>query len=145
MTEAVALLRSGGFTCVLCKGDITYTSSADGVAPMLDFAARGVCLEGFSAADKIVGKAAAMLFVCAGVSAVYAAVMSEAGARTLAAHGIAFEYESLVPYIVNRRGDGMCPMEEAVQDIDEPRAAAEAVRRRRAELMQRNISPTLDN
>ncbi len=45
-------------------------------------------LSGFCAADRVVGRAAAMLFVKAGVHAVFAEVMSDGAAALLAAHGI---------------------------------------------------------
>lgn len=59
-------------------------------------------LVGYTVADKIVGKAAAMLLVKLGVSAVYGEVASVGGVEFLRAHGVEVSYGSLVPYIVNR-------------------------------------------
>lgn len=125
--RAVALLKSENATCVLCKGDMVYTSDARGIAPMMRFLSEQTDLQGFCAADKIVGKAAAMLFALAGVTEVYAEVMSEAGAETLSRFGVAPLYVTLTPAIINRRGDGPCPMEQAVCAIDTPEAAYEAI------------------
>ena len=61
--RAKETLKNGKYTCVVCSNDIIYTSTQKGVAPMLDFIEKNICLTGFSAADKIVGKAAAMLFI----------------------------------------------------------------------------------
>ena len=116
------------FTCVLCKGSITYTSRQRGIVPMVDFLSEGIDLSHFSAADKIVGKAAAMLFVLADVKEVYAAVMSASAAKLLAEHGIVPIYDTLTECIVNRSGDGLCPMEKAVQNIKEPEEALQAIR-----------------
>jgi hypothetical protein len=52
-------------------------------------------------------------------------------------YGIVAEYETLADYIVNRSGDGICPMEEAVIDIDDPTEALAAVKRRLEELRTR--------
>ena len=75
--RAKTLLHEANHTCVLCRGDVTHVSDRIGIAPMMEFLDAGLELRGFCAADRIVGKAAALLFVLAGVCAVYADVMSE--------------------------------------------------------------------
>ena len=55
---------------------------------MLGFIREGKDLAGYCAADRVVGRAAAMLFVKAGVRAVFADVMSVGAERFLKAHGI---------------------------------------------------------
>ena len=99
-----------------------------GVAPMLEFIAAGTDLQGFSAADKIVGKAAAMLFLFAGVRSVYAGVMSEDAVKVFQRHGISSSYGELVPAIMNRMGAGPCPMEQTVKEIDDPAEALAAIK-----------------
>jgi len=121
-------------TCVLCKGDALYTSRKTGIAPMLDWLAEGADLRDFSAANKIVGKAAALLFVLAGVKSVYGEVMSQAGLAVLQKHHIPCSYGTLTPYIINRKGDGICPMEQTVQQIDDPQQAYFALCRTRRAL-----------
>ena len=101
---------------------------------MLDLLSEEVDLKGFSAADKIVGKAAALLFVLAGVRAVYGEVMSEAGLQVLQKHQVPCSYSTLAPYIINRKGDGICPMEETVQTISDPKAAFHALLEKRRQL-----------
>ena len=59
--KAKETLENGGFTCVLTDGDRTYTSNKRGVEPLLEWYDSDDCFEGFSAADKVVGKAAAFL------------------------------------------------------------------------------------
>ena len=44
--------------------------------------------------------------------------MSDGAERTLLRYGIAVQYDVLVDRIQNRRGDGLCPMESAVWDVD---------------------------
>ena len=122
--RAIHRLHSNeGLKCVLQKGDIHYESEKRGVAPMLDFLSMKTDLVGFCAADRVVGKATAYLFVLAGVSAVYADVMSEGAQTVLRAYGIANSAGTVVPHIINRLGTGMCPMESAVQTATCPEDA----------------------
>lgn len=125
LDQAKSLLTDN--TCVLVRGDKVYASQKTGIAPMLDWIDAGYDLHGFSAADKIVGKAAALLFVLAKIKEVHGEVMSEAGLAVLQAQGIPCSYGALAPYIINRKGDGICPMEQTVQTIDDPKTAYEAL------------------
>ena len=131
---AKELLARPGMTCVLCRGDAVYTSEKTGIAPMLGFLADGTELAGFSAADKIVGKAAAMLFVRAGVREVYGEVMSRAALPVLEKYGIPASFGTLTDSISNRAGNGICPMEETVAGIDSPAEAEAALRAKLARL-----------
>ena len=123
------LCENAQVKCVLRKGIVQYQSEKRGVAPMLGFLEQGVDLRGFSAADRVVGKATAFLFVLAGVSSVYGEVMSEEACKVLSRYGVEFQAKETVPYIINRRGDGACPMETAVREIDDPKEAYLAVKR----------------
>lgn len=135
--KAKKLLSGGNFTCVLCKGDTSYTSTGKGVSPMLTFLENSTELRGFSAADKIVGKAAAMLFVCAGVTEVFAEVMSKAAVNYLNERGIACSYGVLTDKIINRKGDGLCPMELAVMDIEDEKLGFSAIKNRFDEIRRK--------
>ncbi len=128
LTDAVRLFEQGGYSCVLCRDGVFHTSTQRGVAPLVGWIDSGLSLEGFSAADKIVGKAAALLFVRLGARAVYAPVMSESAAAVLARFGVQAGYQTLVKTIMNRQGTGSCPMERAVEGIENPEGALEAVR-----------------
>lgn len=134
LDRAREILVSGGFTCVLCKGERLYTSGERGVAPMLDMLAGGTELNGFSAADKVVGKAVAMLFVCAGVTEIFAQTMSKPAAEFLDNRGVKYGYEQLTEKIINRKGDGVCPMEQAVAEIDDEWLGKAAIEKRLSEL-----------
>lgn len=128
LDNARALLASSGCTCVLCNGEQIYTSTQRGVAPLLAWLEEGVDLQGFSAADKVVGKAAALLYCLLGVKAVYAPVMSKAALEVLTAHNITALCDQQPDGIVNRRKDGPCPMEAATKDISDPQLAPQAIR-----------------
>lgn len=133
MARAQELLGRGPFTCVLCRGDVTLSSAERGVAPLLALLASERDLSGFSAADKVVGRAAAFLYVLMGVSAVFADTMSEGAQDVLLAHGIETSAAIRAEHIVNRAGTGPCPMEDAVHSIDDPEQALEAIKVRLAE------------
>lgn len=122
---------------MLCKGEALHTSTKKGVAPLVGWLVSGVNMQGFSAADKIVGKAAALLYVLGGVKEVYASVMSQTAADVLSRHGIHTECDTVVRTIVNRSGTGLCPMEQAVADIDDPAEALAAIQRTMAVLQSR--------
>lgn len=132
--KAKDLLHRPGTTCALCRGEIVYTSQKTGISPMLEFLAEGVILEGFSAADKIIGKAAAMLFARARVSEVFGEVMSSAAVSVLERYGIRASFGTLTDGILNRTGDGPCPMEATAAGIDSPAEAEAALRNKLAQL-----------
>lgn len=131
---------TGSATCVLVRGTTEYISVKSGIAPMLDYLGAGVPLEGFAAADRIVGKAAAMLFVRAGVTRVYGEVMSRGGAEYLEAHGVGHSFGTLTDVIINRAGTGMCPMEQTVREIDDHHDAFCALSAKRAMLRRNNLN-----
>ena len=137
LQNARRMLQEGGYTCVLCRGDEIHTSQARGVRPLVQWLTFGPNLQGFSAADKVVGKATAYLYCLLGVKAVHSLVMSGAAAEVLRENGIAVTQDTLVENIINRSGDGICPFEAAVWDIHTPEEALPAIRKKMEEM---NIS-----
>lgn len=135
LKEAVQILLEKGHTCVLVKGNIRYTSDQRGVKPLLEWIEAGMNLSGFSVADKVVGKGAAMLYVLLQVHAVYAPVMSESAYEVLKKYGIeVFVEDSLVKRIRNRTDTGFCPIEECVLDMEDVSMAYEAIKERVSKL-----------
>lgn len=124
------LLARGGYSCVIADRDRVMTSRARGIAPLLERAERSERLEGAFVADRIIGKAAAMLLV----ASVYGQIMSREAEALLSANGIEVEYGALTDHIINRSGDGLCPMEQAVRDLTDCTAAPAVLRRRIEEL-----------
>ena len=127
LDRAVQALSAGDYTCVLCKGEETVTSQARGVKPLVSWYVSGKDFSGFSAADKVVGKATAFLYALLKVKAVYAAVISQGALEVLAGAGIEARYGQAVPNIINRKGDGICPFEAAVLEIRDPEEARAAI------------------
>lgn len=127
--RAKAIWHSGNYTCVLCKEAAVYTSTERGVKPLVGWLEAGLNLRGCVAADKVVGKATAYLYVLLGARAVYADVLSRGALEVLQLHGIEAEYRCLTDAILNRRGDGFCPFETAVLHAQSPAEAYAIIRR----------------
>ena len=85
-------------------------------------------------ADKLIGKASAMLLTLSGVKEVHTFTLSKAGKEIFDKYGITYSYDKLVEYIINREGTGMCPMEMTVKDIDDLKEAFAALNRKLEEL-----------
>ena len=132
--QAYAMLSQGEYTCVLSDGQHTYTSHQRGVRPLLELLDRKTAMRGFCAADKVVGRAAAMIYCLMGIRALRAGVISEGALSVLHRHGIETSYERLVPGIRNRTDTGPCPMEQATAGIDDPQEALGAIRQKLAQL-----------
>lgn len=134
LKKAKELLESVGYTCVITDGDRLLTSTQRGVKPLVQFLESGTDMTGFSAADKVVGRATAYLYVLLGVKNLYAQVVSQPALAVLQANGIEASYGTLVPNIINRKGDGICPFEAAVMEITDPQSAYAAIRQKMQEM-----------
>ncbi len=108
-----------GHTICLCRNGQCLFSEKRGIAPIMNLIADGVALKGYSIADLVVGKAAAMLFVRSGIKAVFARLMADSAKEYMEKNGIVCEYGKLVEKIFNREGTELCPMEEAVADTED--------------------------
>ena len=115
-------LASENKTLVLAKdGRIIASSSGRGIADLIRFVETfSDELAGASMADKVVGKAAALLIRYAGIVAVYAGIMSNSAKKALEGTEINYSYGKLVHVILNRTGDDLCPMEKLSLAYDDP-------------------------
>jgi hypothetical protein len=128
LEKARFLLEKENCTCVICRGEDVILDHRRGIRPLMELLESGKDLHGYSAADKVVGKAAAFLYCLLGVKALHAGVLSVPARDVLVSAGISVEWGSLVPAIRNRAGDGFCPMESAVWDLTDPALAPDAIR-----------------
>jgi len=132
--EKARQLLAGEYTCVVCKEDQIHTATQRGVKPLVNWLEQGLQLEGFSAADRVVGRATAFLYCLLGVKAVYAHVMSTPALQVLQSNGIEASCKTEVPGIINRKGTGPCPFEAAVLHITTAEEAMAAIRAKMAEM-----------
>ena len=126
LTYAKKMLQLGGYTLVVCGEGNVFVSEDRGIRPLLSLIGEEQWI-GACAADQIVGKAAAMLYVLLGVKAVYAEVLSESARAVLQANGIVYDCHTLTEQIINREGSGICPMERAVAALEHPADAPAAI------------------
>lgn len=138
--RAKRMLKEGGFTCVLCHKDAIFTSRERGVKPLLSLLEDKKELTGFSAADKVIGRAAAFLYVLLRIEKVYVQVISKKAVEVFKHYGIAYEADITVEAIKNRANTGYCPMEEAVSGIEEAGEALPAIKEKLHELQKNRLS-----
>lgn len=124
LEKAKQMIKDGKASCVLIKnGRIMRTMSGQGVAPLLSiYEKEPEVLQGAFVVDKVIGKAAALLLVLGGAKGAYGLVVSSAGCAYLKARGFQVNYGELIDKISNRTGDGICPLENSVLDLDDPEA-----------------------
>ena len=134
LEHAKSLPQEGNYTLALVKGEEAITSFERGVKPLLALLDEEKDVCGFVAADRVVGKAAAFLYVLLGVKAVYADVISTLAEGVLCGHGIAVEALTRTERILNRSKTGYCPMETAVENISDPQEAYRAIKTKLATL-----------
>ena len=107
------LVRENLSLVIVKNGKIIFKSNLHGIIGLLQAIDNlGKQLNSASIADKIVGKAAALLMVYSHVSSVYATLMSNDGLMVLRKNNVEVEYDGLTPRIMNRRGDDICPFEK---------------------------------
>lgn len=128
LERAKALLHETGATCVIVGGDTVYQSTQRGVAPLLQWLEEEVDMMGFCAADKVVGRGAAFLYRLLGVRCVYGQVMSLGAVKVLRAGGIDASWGTLTEAVRNRKNTGLCPIELATANIEEPENALFIIR-----------------
>jgi hypothetical protein len=122
-------LLDGSHSIVVAgKDGVTAARSGEGVRPLLTlYRETPELLKDAAVADKVIGKAAASILALAGVREVYGHVLSRGGVSLLEKYGIPYTYGTLVDFVTNRRGDGMCPLEQTVLPYDRKENAFEAL------------------
>lgn len=127
---AKSALHAEKLSFVLVKqGQTLARGTGDGIGELLaavETLGNQAC--GASLADKIVGKAVAMVAAYGGICAVYSPLASEAARRVLIQHRIELQADRLVPLILNRRNDGPCPMERLTLPLEQPKDAVLALK-----------------
>ncbi len=122
--SAAEILHSEGVSCVVVNEPLVLMSKERGIKPILKFLCDNPdCMMGAVVADKVVGKAAALLFIYGGVRAIYADVLSIPAEEVLKKYNIQYEAELITKRIKNRTGDGLCPMESRAMTINTPEEA----------------------
>jgi len=121
---AVELLEKEKLALAIVRdGRVIFSSSDKGIKPLYTAVKEQKNeLEGSSVADRVTGKAAAMLCEHAGIKQLKTRLISDNAINVLKETNILYEYDEHAPYIKNRDKTGMCPVETLsmkVENIDE--------------------------
>ncbi len=127
LTQARDRLLSGGHRCVMLRDGDCRVSDARGVRPLLDALAEGCDLREYAVADRVIGKAAAMLLSLAGVRLAHGLVVSQTAINFARENGLFLSFDRLVNVIADASGTGVCPLEQAVEDIEDVAEAHAAI------------------
>ncbi|MFI3226574.1 MAG: DUF1893 domain-containing protein [Clostridia bacterium] len=131
-------IKSSEYSSIVVSGEQIFKSNKRGVAPILDLIDRDDdVLNGAIAYDNVIGKAAAMLLIKYKVSQIYALIISQHACDLLDKYGVHYECEQKVSYIINRAGDGMCPLETEVLEMTDIEGVEERIRARIKILMSK--------
>lgn len=125
---------------IVKKSEIVFETSSPRISGLLEAIenfAEG--LEGASVADRVVGKAIALLCVYAKVKAVYAITLSKKAKAVFEKYAIYHELDNLVENILDIHKGKMCPFEKLATEISNPAEAYE-----RLKTLQRSLSTNQD-
>ncbi|MCM1036297.1 MAG: DUF1893 domain-containing protein [Bacteroides sp.] len=115
----ISLLHDGHHSLVVANGDEIRTCDRRGIADLHSIlTAEPDLLRGARVADKVVGKGAAAIMIAGGVASVYTDVISSAALTLFRGSAVSLTYSAEVPAIINRRGDGICPVEQLCAGCD---------------------------
>ena len=128
LEQAKSLLLTSASTIAVVSNGEVFTSQERGVKPLLHLLTeKKGFLKGASVADKVIGKAAALLMVLGEIKEVHTLIISEPAIKVFEKYNITFFYDKKVERIVNRTGDGLCPMETLCLDVEEPKEAFQKI------------------
>ena len=138
LEKAIKILEEEkDLTLVLVLNEDIYKSSEKGIKPLLQLLNSGKNYLNYSAADKIIGKAAAMLYKLLNINDIYGEVMSISAINFLEQNKINFKFKIKTKEIINRKGTGICPMEETVLNIENPTEAKKLLEDKLKELINK--------
>jgi len=130
------LVDSENNLMVFMEDELVFSSSGSGIAPLLE-AIDTVGMEdlaGVTTADRVVGKAAALLNLYMGASEVHAGVISSGAKELLSEHGVGYEFLEDTDVVKAKDGVVFCPFERLVWDVSDPEEAHTLIRAKLVEL-----------
>ena len=115
---------------VIAKNDrVLFETEAHGISGLLKAIKQlQDNMAGSSVADRIVGRAAALLLVYSGVVAVFAVTASDGGIEVLKNNHVFHEFGRWVPRILDSKRVNVCPFERLVAKFSDPKQAYEELK-----------------
>lgn len=128
--DIISLLHDTGCSCVIENNEEIRTFHRRGVIDLYElYENEQNFMKDASLADKIIGKGAAALIALGQMRQVYADVISTPALDVLRKAGIPTSYGQEVPHIINRKGDGFCPLEIRCKGLDTPQKMFPVIKR----------------
>jgi hypothetical protein len=115
------LKEQGLSFCIVKHNKILFEGMSAGIKDIL-YIVSNEDIRDSSVADKIIGKAVALLLVKSKIKAAFALNINQSALDTLSLNKIEAKYENLM-----NRLDSMCQFEMAVKDINDPKKALETL------------------
>jgi hypothetical protein len=116
---------------VISFGKIWKKKTGEGLKPLLDtIDEMGEDIYNSVIGDRILGRASALLCRYAKAQAVYSPRGTKTGIALLIMGGVPCQVDELIPFINNRAGDGPCPFEKMLKDIDSPEEAYKLLKKK---------------
>jgi hypothetical protein len=109
---------------VVKNGNAIFEATSHGVSDFLRAIEKfGSRFDGASVADRVVGKAIALLCVYAKVKAVYAVILSKSAKAVFEENMVHYEWSTIVENILDAEKTGICPFEKLAAEISDPKDA----------------------
>lgn len=107
-------------TCLIYRDEqLIFSSTDQGVKPMMMYMkAYGASEEPLTIVDRIMGKGAVLLAIAINATKIITPIISEPALALAEKYNLEVLAQKKVAYIINRTGDGRCPIESAVLAID---------------------------
>lgn len=124
------LLKENLSLVVVKDGEVVFKSDDRGIKPLYTAVKENKeSLKGSSIADKVIGKAAAMLCEYGQIQKLYTSLISQKAIEVLDKANIKYYYELDVPFIKNRDNTDLCPIENLSLNVSSTDELIEKIER----------------
>lgn len=120
---------------IVKNGEVLFQTKSHRISGFLDAVEKlGDKLEGASLADRVAGKAIALLCIYAKIHEVYAAVISRKAYAVFKQNKISVQWKELVENVLDVSKNEVCPFEKTAANISDPEKAYKVFRSLRENL-----------
>ncbi len=104
---------------IMKNNNIIYKSTNKGITSLYQLYINDIDkLDGSYIADKIIGKAGALILVSAKILGIYAHIITYEAYNILLYNNVKVTYGTKVPCIINRDGSDLCPIEKLATECN---------------------------
>ena len=109
---------------IVKNGEVLFETRSHRISGFLNAIEKlGAKLKDASVADRVAGKAIALLCVYARIKEVYAEILSKKAKTVFEQNSIPHKWKELVDNILDSNKSGVCPFEKAADGISDPKDA----------------------